>query len=149
LFSNNVSCYFISQKRNWFDGSDVCKISGSELSRFDSKLEEEYVKNIFAKFLPFWIGYHGHKHTGTKFAWSDGSTDLYNKLNGKSLNQGLSAGLCTAVANSTMWERRNCSERLNVLCRRPGKDILCPQILWPFYTCNFSCDFCLLIDVNE
>jgi hypothetical protein len=109
------------EQRNWFDGANICKIYGSELARFDSELEEKYVKNKFAKFLPLWIGYQGHKHEGKKFTWSDGSIDLYNKLDGGSLNEGFSAGLCTAVANSTMWDRRNCSERLYVLCRRTGK----------------------------
>ena len=104
----------------WFDGADFCKSWGGELARFDSELEEKYVKNEFSKSLPLWIGYHGHKYKGEKFAWSDGSPDVYNKLD-KSLNHGLSAGLCAVVANSTLWERRHCSERLNVLCRRPCK----------------------------
>ena len=117
----NGSCYFISQKQNWFDASDACRISGSELAIFYSENDEKYITNKFAKFLPFWIGYHGHEHKGTKFVWSDGSQDVYSKLDGKSLNKGLSAGLCTAVANSTRWERRNCSKKLNALCRRPGE----------------------------
>ena len=120
----NGSCYFISPKQNWFDASDVCRIFGSELARIDSEIEQKYLAGKFAEFVPFWIGYHGHKYKGTKFVWSDGSEDVYNKLDEKSLNQRLSAGLCTAVANSTLWERRNCSERLNALCRRPGEPML-------------------------
>ena len=114
----------MSPKKNWFDGADDCKRLGSELARFDSKLEEKLVKKRFAKFLPFWIGYHGHKHGGSKFIWSDGSKDLYNNLDEKSLDQELSAGLCTVVLNATLWQRRNCSQRFNVLCRRPGKLII-------------------------
>ena len=120
-FGYNGSCYFMSSKRNWFVGADNCKKFGSELARFDSELEEKLVKKRFANFLPFWIGYHGHKHAGSKFVWSDGSKDLYNNLDGKSLHQGLSAGLCTVVLNSTLWQRWNCSQRFNVLCRRPDK----------------------------
>lgn len=118
---DNGFCYYTSRKQNWFDASDVCRSSGGELARFDSGLEERYITNHFAEFLPFWIGYYGHKHNGTKFVWSDGSQDIYSKLDEKSLNPGLSAGLCTTVANYTLWERRNCSEKLNALCRRLGK----------------------------
>ncbi len=120
----NGGCYFIPQKRNWFDGADLCKMFGAELARFDSEREEKDVRYKFGKLLPLWIGYHGHEHGGTSFVWSDGSIDLYNNLDGESLNQGLSSGLCTVVANSTLWERRNCSDRFNVLCRRPGKPIV-------------------------
>ena len=135
----NGCCYFISQTRNWFDAFDLCRRSGSELARFDSKLDEKHVTDWFAEFLPFWIGYHGYKHKGTKFVWSDGSKDVYNKLDEKSLNQGLSAGLCTAVANSTRWERRNCSERLNALCRRPG------ELIFYFISSGLRSLKCILI----
>ena len=114
----------MSSRQNWFDGADECKRFGSELARFDSKLEEKIVKKKFAKFLPFWIGYHGHKHARSKFVWSDGSQDLYNNLDEKSLDQGLLAGLCTVLLNATLWQRWNCSQRFNVLCRRPSKFII-------------------------
>ena len=100
---------------------DFCKIRGSEIGKFDSHSEEIFHKKNFKGRLPFWIGYHGHKYKGRKFVWSDGSEDLYNKLDKKGLKLGFSAGLCTLVTNSGDWERRNCSETHIVLCRQPGK----------------------------
>ncbi|XP_028397236.1 MAM and LDL-receptor class A domain-containing protein 1-like [Dendronephthya gigantea] len=117
--SYNDWCYFSEKKRNWFDGADECKLFGGEMAKFDSELEEIHARNIFANLLPFWIGYHGHKHQGKRFVWSDGKKDLYNNLDKRSLDQGLSAGLCVTITNSTVWERRNCSEVLNVVCRIP------------------------------
>ena len=99
---------------------DFCKIHGAEIGKFDSEDEEEFHKKNFNGRLPHWIGYHGHKYKGLKFVWSDGNEDLYNKLDRKSLKLGLSAGLCTLVTNSRLWERRNCSETHIVLCRQPG-----------------------------
>lgn len=91
------------------------------MGKFYSKAEEDYYRTYRGLFL--WIGYHGHKYQGNKFVWSDGSDDVYNRLDKKSLRQGLSAGLCVLVPNSnfTSWERRNCSETHRVLCSQPGK----------------------------
>ena len=97
---------------------------GGEIGKFNSEYEEQFHKNMFELRLPFWIGYHGHKYHGTKFVWSDGSADLYNKLNGESLIQGLSAGLCTLVTKSALWNRAHCNETHIVLCRKPGKPVI-------------------------
>ena len=94
------------------------------MARFDFELEEIHARKTFAKFLPYWIGYHGHKHHGKKFVWNDGKEDLYTHLDRRSLNQGLSGGLCVMITNSTLWKRQNCSEVLTVLCRRPG-ELIC------------------------
>ena len=97
---------------------------GGEIGKFNSEYEEQFHKNMFELRLPFWIGYHGHKYHGTKFVWSDGSADLYNKLNGESLRLGLSAGLCTLVTKSALWNRAHCNETHAVLCRKPGKPVI-------------------------
>ena len=121
----NGSCYFFSRtKLNWFEGADYCKMHGGEIGKFNSEDEEEYHTKMFELRLPFWIGYHGHKYHGTKFVWSDGSADLYNKLNGESLRPGLSAGLCTLVTKSSLWNRAHCNETHIVLCRKPGKPLI-------------------------
>ena len=97
---------------------------GGEIGKFNSEDEEEYHTKMFELRLPFWIGYHGHKYHGTKFVWSDGSADVYNKLNGESLRLGLSAGLCTLVTKSALWNRAHCNETHIVLCRKPGKPLI-------------------------
>ena len=105
---------------NWFDGVDFCKTRGAEVGKFNYKREEDLYRSYHG--VELWVGYHGHKFQGDKFVWSDGSHDTYNRLDGKSLEKGLSSGLCALVpnSNSTPWERRNCSERHRVLCSQPG-----------------------------
>ena len=105
---------------NWFDGVDFCKTRGAEIGKFNIKREEDLYRSY--RGVELWVGYHGHKYQGNKFIWSDGSYDGYNRLDKKSLEKGLSAGLCALVSNSnsTPWERRNCSENHRVLCSQPG-----------------------------
>ncbi|XP_028413944.1 uncharacterized protein LOC114536799 [Dendronephthya gigantea] len=117
------SCVFFTNSLNWFDAADYCKARGAELGKIYSEDEEKNYKTLYSKNLPFWVGYHGHKHRGKKFVWNDDSEDVFNKLSNKSLKNGLSAGLCSLVTKDPLWQRTNCSEAHSVLCTQPGRQL--------------------------
>lgn len=122
--SNNYNgfCYLSTNKVNWYDGVDFCKRNGGEILSLKTDAEEKFVTDLFPDKVPFWIGYHGHRHSGYQFVWSDGSDGSYSRMDPRSLSMGMSGGLC-AVVDKTEWKRRKCNKLAYAICKVPGKSV--------------------------